>query len=332
MSSPRRLEVREDPDINLYNQILIPLYGADIVDSVVQYGLSLAETYDAALHVLSIQDEERAEVESDQVTTQEEWNAAAEIEPVVEQAHTLGLNVIPAVDSGHPPSVIRQYAEENDIDLLVHQKPKQTRLARVLRRDVSSRIIQTAPLPVLTTPDRSPFNPVGSSATSQFTDVLVPTNGYDEASVAFKHGLQIAKRHDATLHGLLVVDEQSYSSRPGFTWEEVTDSWEQRGTRLLEDITEKAATLDVPIRTTLSYGQPQQEILEYTEVNDIDLVTMGTRGLTGIRRLLLGSVAAQVVEEADCPVLTINRRTAELKKHPYTFLRKANQNRMSRLC
>lgn len=94
-------------------------------------------------------------------------------------------------------------------------------------------------------------------------------------------------------------------------------------------MTKKAASLDVPVRTTLSYGQVQQEILEYTEVNDIDLVTMGTRGLTGIRGLLQGSVAAHVVEEADCPVLTINRTTAELKKHPYTFLRKANQNRTS---
>ena len=54
MNSPSHLEVREGADINLYNQILIPLYGADIRDSVVQYGLSLAETYDAALHVLSI--------------------------------------------------------------------------------------------------------------------------------------------------------------------------------------------------------------------------------------------------------------------------------------
>ena len=95
----------------------------------------------------------------------------------------------------------------------------------------------------------------------------------------------------------------------------------------MEDITEKAATLDVPVRTTLSCGQHHQEILKYTEVTDIDLVTMGTRGLTGIGRLLQGSVAAQVIEEADYPILTVNRRTAELKKHPYTFLRKTNLNR-----
>jgi nucleotide-binding universal stress UspA family protein len=329
MSSPSRLEVREGPDINLYNQILIPLYGTNVAESVVQYSLSLAKTYDAALHVLSIQDEDRTGLESDQVTTQEEWDTAAVIEPVVDQAHSLGLNVIPAVDRGHSPDVIRQYAEENDIDLLVHQKPKQTRLARVLQRDVSSHIIQNIPLPVLTIPDKDTSDPIGGSFTSQFTDILVPTDGYDEASVAFKHGLQIAKRHNATLHGLLVIDEQSYVSRPGFTWGEVTDAWEQRGNRLLDDIAEKAATLDVPVRTTLSYGRPQQEILEYTEVNTIDLVAMGTRGLTGIHRLLQESVSDRVIEKADCPVLTINRPTAELKKHPYTFLRKSNQKRKS---
>lgn len=111
MNSPSRLEVREGSDINLYNQVLLPLYETEAVESVVQYSLSFAETYDAALHVLSIQDEDRMGLESDQVTTQEEWDAAAVIEPVVDQAHSLGLNVIPAVDSGHPPSVIRKYAE-----------------------------------------------------------------------------------------------------------------------------------------------------------------------------------------------------------------------------
>jgi nucleotide-binding universal stress UspA family protein len=299
------------------------------MDSVVQYSLSLAKAYDAALHVLFIQDEDRTELESEQVTNQAEWDAAAVIEPVVDQAHSFGLNVIPAVDSGRPPSVIQQYAEENDIDLLVHQKSEQSGLARVLRRDVSSHIIQNVPLPVLTIPDKDTSDPIGGSFTSQFTDILVPTDGYDEASVAFKHGLQIAKRHNATLHGLLVIDEQSYVSRPGFTWGEVTDAWEQRGNRLLDDIAEKAATLDVPVRTTLSYGRPQQEILEYTEVNTIDLVAMGTRGLTGIHRLLQESVSDRVIEKADCPVLTINRPTAELKKHPYTFLRKSNQKRKS---
>lgn len=83
------LEVREGPDINLCNQILIPLYGTDVVDSVVKYDLSLAETYDATLHVLSIQDEDCTGLESDQATKQEEWDAAAVIEPVVDQAHAL---------------------------------------------------------------------------------------------------------------------------------------------------------------------------------------------------------------------------------------------------
>ncbi len=49
-------------------------------------------------------------------------------------------------------------------------------------------------------------------------------------------------------------------------------------------------------------------ILEYTAENDIDLIVMGTHGRRGLRRLLLGSVAEEVVRLAPCPVLTVPER------------------------
>jgi nucleotide-binding universal stress UspA family protein len=47
------------------------------------------------------------------------------------------------------------------------------------------------------------------------------------------------------------------------------------------------------------------EIVDYAENNNIDLIVIGTRGRSGVRRLLLGSVASGVVTYAHCPVLVI---------------------------
>ena len=47
------------------------------------------------------------------------------------------------------------------------------------------------------------------------------------------------------------------------------------------------------------------EIIEYAERENIDLIIMGTRGRTGFKKLLLGSVASGVVNFAHCPVLVI---------------------------
>jgi len=47
------------------------------------------------------------------------------------------------------------------------------------------------------------------------------------------------------------------------------------------------------------------EIIEFAEIENINLIIMGTRGRTGVKKLLLGSVASGVVNFAHCPVLVI---------------------------
>jgi universal stress protein A len=55
----------------------------------------------------------------------------------------------------------------------------------------------------------------------------------------------------------------------------------------------------------LEYGEPASTILKTAEEVGADLIVMGTHGRTGLRRLLMGSVAEQVVRKASCPVLTV---------------------------
>ena len=52
-------------------------------------------------------------------------------------------------------------------------------------------------------------------------------------------------------------------------------------------------------------GDPVVEILEVTREAPCDLIVMGTHGRTGLGRLLMGSVAEQVLRRASCPVLTV---------------------------
>lgn len=67
----------------------------------------------------------------------------------------------------------------------------------------------------------------------------------------------------------------------------------------------------IPLEHRLEYGDPAAAILKSARETGADLIVMGTHGRTGLRRLLMGSVAEQVLRKASCPVLTI--RTAEAR-------------------
>jgi nucleotide-binding universal stress UspA family protein len=66
--------------------------------------------------------------------------------------------------------------------------------------------------------------------------------------------------------------------------------------------------LNVSVEYHLLEGEPAEEIVRLAKSNNIDLIIMGSHGRTGLSRLLMGSVAEQVVRRAECAVLTI--------KHP----------------
>jgi nucleotide-binding universal stress UspA family protein len=77
--------------------------------------------------------------------------------------------------------------------------------------------------------------------------------------------------------------------------------------RILERKKEQAEKERVTARTEAVVGYPPDKIIEYVRTERIDLVVMGTRGLTGISRLAgLGSVARKVSENVSCPVILLH--------------------------
>jgi nucleotide-binding universal stress UspA family protein len=63
--------------------------------------------------------------------------------------------------------------------------------------------------------------------------------------------------------------------------------------------------LSVKSELELVSGDPADEIVRLANIYKADLVLIGSRGLTGIKRIVLGSVSTQVMEEANCSVLVV---------------------------
>jgi len=134
--------------------------------------------------------------------------------------------------------------------------------------------------------------------------ILVPTDGSPSMETVVDHALELVRVHDATLHGLYVVDTGNFATLPVETsWDGVTELLRDEGEQAVADFEEMVG--EVPVETAIREGNPSREIVEYARENDCDTVVMGTHGRGGIDRLLLGSVAERVVRATPVPVVTV---------------------------
>jgi nucleotide-binding universal stress UspA family protein len=120
--------------------------------------------------------------------------------------------------------------------------------------------------------------------------VLFPTDFSSYSNQAYLHAVAIAEYHKAELT-LLYVNVPGQSGDAGY-WRD-----------LLEQI--RPANPAVRVKHVFLEGDPATEIVEYAREAGVDRIVMGTHGRTGTERLLMGSVAEQVLRDAPCSVLVV---------------------------
>jgi nucleotide-binding universal stress UspA family protein len=138
--------------------------------------------------------------------------------------------------------------------------------------------------------------------------ILHPTDFSEHAGHAFEMAGSLARDHGARLIVLHVIPFPLATSggveplTPGF--EELNTEAEQRQLAAI-----RSPDPGLRFDRRLIIGDPVAEILRAAAETRSDLIVMGTHGRTGLGRLLMGSVAEQVLRKAACPVLTV--------RHPF---------------
>ena len=132
-----------------------------------------------------------------------------------------------------------------------------------------------------------------------YNDILVPTDGSQGANAALEHGIEIASKWDATLHTLYVVDTRLARSGP------LLETLREEGRKAVRAVEVTGTQAGLTVVTEIVEGDPHEEILDYVTEHGIDMVIMGTRGRTGLDRVVMGSVAERVVRRSPVPVLTV---------------------------
>ncbi len=136
--------------------------------------------------------------------------------------------------------------------------------------------------------------------------ILIPTDGSDYSMRAAEYGISIAKMLDAQIMVVYVIDEVVLDQLSKVTKREnVEQELKQDGQRYINYILGLAEKEGVKDGFLLAKGRPFEQIVHLAKELNIDLIVMGTYGLRGAEKILIGSVAERVIEYSPCPVLVI---------------------------
>jgi nucleotide-binding universal stress UspA family protein len=156
---------------------------------------------------------------------------------------------------------------------------------------------------------------MSSSSSKAISRILVPIDGSENASRAASYAVGVAAKYGAELHVIHVLEMNPnlaamgvYGLSPAEEVARMQDEASRQVGVWFDKIRKEADGVGIKMESKIIAEFPLSlvgEIVNYAEHNGVDLVVMGSRGRTGFKKLLLGSVASGVVTYAPCPVLIV---------------------------
>lgn len=192
---------------------------------------------------------------------------------------------------------------DSAIDAIVMGTHGRSGVPRVLLGSVTEQVIRHAPCSVLAIRQQR--------ATLPFRNILCPIDFSEDSRHAIERARELVEP-GATGIRLMHVIEPTLSYNELSMGENHLAALDHRATHELAGwASDLAKVAPVPVTTAIDIGRPGARILAALDADPtIDLVIMGSHGRTGIKRMLLGSVAEKVLRHATCPVLIERRRAA----------------------
>jgi nucleotide-binding universal stress UspA family protein len=142
----------------------------------------------------------------------------------------------------------------------------------------------------------------------EIKSILFPTDFSEGSSQALLYVVDMAKRYRAKVYILHVIYDISKAVDwyvPRLSIEEMYKDILQRAKEEIEKFSYEELSSLADIERIVTTGVPHEEIINFVNKHNIDLIVIGTHGRKGIERILFGSTAANVVRYAPCPVLTV---------------------------
>jgi nucleotide-binding universal stress UspA family protein len=183
-----------------------------------------------------------------------------------------------------PAETVLQLVKEEGHDLVVIGNRAKTQAERFSLGSVAEKVARHAECPVIVV-KRKP----------KVARMLVAIDGSEHAEKALEYAVEIAQKHGAKITVLHVEEAKLLRLEP--------KAIEGIGECILLDAATKIK--EVEFDKKLEFGSPAQTIIKVAKKEDYDLIVIGSRGLSSVKRFFLGSVSDDVSMHAQCSVMIV---------------------------
>ena len=287
----------------MYENLLVPLDGSEVAERALPYVEELARRMHSEVILLTA----CAPVD------RPERLLRAYLEKRVREFHSLGLHASAVVVHGNAADAILDFAEQNNLDMIVISTHGRTGVSRWVMGSVSSKILQKTHVPALLV--RSGVLEV-TNVERKLRKILVPLDGsrFAEYVVPYVQALCLGMESEPVL--LKVVEPVKIPHIRAFDEgfhlakleSELLAKAEEEAVHYLGN--KKHALMSGGVRTTslCLVGESCPTILQYAEEHAIDLIVVASHGFSGITKWAYGSITSKIIEQSQLPVMVIRPR------------------------
>jgi nucleotide-binding universal stress UspA family protein len=286
-------------------RILVATDFSQTGDRAQSAGLLLAQTFDAELHVVHVQEllddshleeEQRVELERLLSSADDQRREALQA-PVVEPGVTVHTHLIRGLSAAE---AITETCSDLQCDLIVMGTHGRRGLSQLLLGSVAEKVVRTSQVPVLT------IRPGALLPADGISRLLVPHDFSEHSEEAVRFAGQWARSLEAEVTLLHVVEPVVYPEF--YAVDLLPDEMIARLKARSQEALEAAAAKLLPgvkSHSAVRVGRASDTIVAAAETSVFALVIMGTQGLSAIEHLLLGSVAENVLRRCAVPLLAV---------------------------
>jgi nucleotide-binding universal stress UspA family protein len=307
----------------MLSRILVPLDGSPIAESVLPQVVELANLRKAEVVLLrvalahTLPGTNPADAQVRAVESAQGYLAKVETGLAAQ-----GIAVQSAVRYGHAAEEILDHTRTNGIDLIAMSTHGRSGFRRWVLGSVAENVARHAPVPVLLLRARGLTAPLEETRAHEppqapsrdaappvrIRHILCPVDLSSLDRDVLQSAGAMAQRFDAdltVLHAVYDPWDVACSHIPHPPLEQAREEM----IRIAEDTLRREVRRmlrAVPrISVVVVAGPPFLQIIRFARAHAVDLIVMGTKGLTGLDHFLMGSTAEQVVRTAPCPVLSV---------------------------